>query len=207
MWRSSSEPAARGRWAGSCRTSAAACRGGGCCGPMARSCPGTRGGPWRSTGSRARRCARTTGGSTCGGPAGTAPDLRRLTRARYGVAAASVRRGVIDDVSSRPSGSSSGGPRPDAGQPRLRLVRAARAPLPAPELDPEQQRVLAHRGGPLRLLGAPGTGVTTTLVEAVVDRVVTDGLAPDEILVLAPTRRAAADLRERITGRLARTVR
>ncbi len=77
----------------------------------------------------------------------------------------------------------------------------------APDLDPQQRAAVAHRGGPLRLLGAPGTGVTTTLVEAVVDRVERDGLTPDEVLVLAPTRRAATLLRERITGRLAQTVR
>ncbi len=86
-------------------------------------------------------------------------------------------------------------------------MRAARPPLPAPELDAAQRAAVAHRGGPLRVLGAPGTGVTTTIVEAVVDRVERDGLAPDEILVLAPTRRAAAELRERITGRLNRTAR
>ncbi len=106
-------------------------------------------------------------------------------------------------MASRVSASSGGA----AGQPRLHLIRAARPPLPAPDLDPEQEAAVAHRGGPLRLLGAPGTGVTTTLVEAVVDRVERDGLAPDEILVLAPTRRAAAELRERITGRLNRTAR
>jgi superfamily I DNA/RNA helicase/RecB family exonuclease len=106
-------------------------------------------------------------------------------------------------VSSRVSGSSAGA----SGQPRLRLLRTARPPLLAPALDPEQLAAVTHRGGPLRLLGAPGTGVTTTIVEAVVGRVEQGGLTPDEILVLAPTRRAAAELRERITGRLNRTAR
>lgn len=91
--------------------------------------------------------------------------------------------------------------------PSIRLLRGVRPPPSVPQLDPEQQAAVAHRGGPLRLLGAPGTGVTTTVVEAVVDRVQRDGLTPDEILVLAPTRLAAAALRERITARLGRTVR
>jgi superfamily I DNA/RNA helicase/RecB family exonuclease len=76
-----------------------------------------------------------------------------------------------------------------------------------PQLDPVQQQVVAHRGGPLRVLGAPGTGKTTALVEAVVDRVERDGLDPGDVLVLAPTRLAAARLRERVTARLSRTVR
>jgi superfamily I DNA/RNA helicase/RecB family exonuclease len=61
--------------------------------------------------------------------------------------------------------------------------------------------------GPLVVLGAPGTGKTTTLVEAVVARVGRDGVPPDAVLVLAPTRRAAAALRDRVTARLGRTVR
>ena len=85
-----------------------------------------------------------------------------------------------------------------------RDVLSAEAP---PHLDAVQRRVVAYRGGPLRVLGAPGTGKTTTLVEAVVDRVERDGLDPGEVLVLAPTRVAAARLRERVTARLARTVR
>ena len=131
------------------------------------------------------------------------PLGRRLSTSSSGGEAASVRRGEIDIVSSRVSASPGGA----TGQPRLRLLRAARPPLPAPALDPEQLAAVAHRGGPLRVLGAPGTGVTTTIVEAVVDRVERGGLTPDEVLVLAPTRLAAAELRERITGRLDRTAR
>lgn len=72
-----------------------------------------------------------------------------------------------------------------------------------------QQEAVDHRrgDGPLVVLGAPGTGRTTTLVEAVFARVDRDGVDPDGVLVLAPTRRAAAALRDRVTGRLARTVR
>ncbi|HET8616516.1 MAG TPA: ATP-dependent helicase, partial [Actinomycetales bacterium] len=94
---------------------------------------------------------------------------------------------------------------PSAPQVLLRReVLAAHAP---PALDAVQKQVVAHRGGSLRVLGAPGTGKTTTLVEAVVDRVERDGLDAGEVLVLAPTRVAAARLRERVTARLARTVR
>jgi superfamily I DNA/RNA helicase/RecB family exonuclease len=75
-----------------------------------------------------------------------------------------------------------------------------------PDLDASQQAVVDHRGGPLRVVGAPGTGKTTALVEAVVARVERDGLDAGEVLVLAPTRAAAARLREQVTARLGRTV-
>src|SRR3954451_2951191 len=88
---------------------------------------------------------------------------------------------------------------------RLRRQRLDGAPPVA--LDEAQRRVVAHRGGPLRVVGGPGSGKTTALVEAVVDRVQRGELAAGEVLVLAPTRLAAARLREQVTGRLSRTVR
>ena len=57
--------------------------------------------------------------------------------------------------------------------------------------DEAQREVLAHPGGPLLVLAGPGTGKTTTLVEAVARRV-EGGLAPDEVLVLTFSRKAAA---------------
>ncbi len=89
-----------------------------------------------------------------------------------------------------------------------RMVLLRRAPalvVDAPSLDDEQQAVLDSRGALVRVLGAPGTGKTTTAVELVVDRVVHGGLAPDECLLLTSTRVAAARLREQVTARLART--
>ncbi len=91
--------------------------------------------------------------------------------------------------------------------PRYRLVRPSRPAVRAPVLDAAQQAVVEHRGGPLLVLAGPGTGKTTTLVEAVVHRVTQDGLRPDELLVLTFSRRAAAQLRSRIAARLGTTVR
>jgi superfamily I DNA/RNA helicase/RecB family exonuclease len=56
------------------------------------------------------------------------------------------------------------------------------------------------------VLAGPGTGKTTTLVEAVVHRV-EQGLRPEQVLVLTFSRKAAVDLRERVTARLGRTTR
>ena len=56
---------------------------------------------------------------------------------------------------------------------------------------------MAHDRGPLLVLGGPGTGKTTMLVEAVAARVAA-GIAPDRLLVLTFGRRGAATLRQRI---------
>ncbi|MGN6332038.1 MAG: ATP-dependent helicase, partial [Motilibacteraceae bacterium] len=92
------------------------------------------------------------------------------------------------------------------GRPALSLVRPPAPSSAAPSLDPAQQAVVDHPGGPLLVLAGPGTGKTTTLVEAVVARV-DAGIDPERILVLTFGRKAAAELRERVTARLGRTLR
>ena len=95
--------------------------------------------------------------------------------------------------------------RPDV--PVVRLVRRETEPPGRPVLDDDQQRVVDHRGGPLLVLAGPGTGKTTTVVEHVVSRIERDGLPPESVLVLTFSRRAAGELRERVTLRLGRTLR
>src|SRR5690606_24276293 len=73
-------------------------------------------------------------------------------------------------------------------------------------LDADQQSVVEHPGGPLLVLAGPGTGKTTTLVEAVVDRIERRGADPGSVLVLTFSRKAAQELRDRITARLGRTL-
>lgn len=75
---------------------------------------------------------------------------------------------------------------------------------PDPRLDPAQAAVVDHRGGVLLVLGAPGTGLTTALVQHVRRRLA-EGLAPDRCLVLAPTRQAAARLRSWVGEGLGQT--
>jgi superfamily I DNA/RNA helicase/RecB family exonuclease len=88
-----------------------------------------------------------------------------------------------------------------------RLVRRPSPAADPPRLDEQQRAVVAHRGGPLLVLAGPGTGKTTTIVEAVVDRIERRGTDPRRILVLTFSRKAAHELRERITARLRRTTR
>src|SRR4051812_9341481 len=92
------------------------------------------------------------------------------------------------------------------GGPVYRLVQPEPAPIVAPRLDPTQQAVVDHPGGPLLVLAGPGTGKTTTIVEAVAERIAR-GIDPEQILVLTFSRKAAAELRTRITGRVDRTIR
>ena len=63
-----------------------------------------------------------------------------------------------------------------------------------------------HPGGPLLVLAGPGTGKTTTLVEAIVDRIEHRGAAPESVLALTFSRKAAEQLRDRVTARLGRTM-
>ena len=86
-----------------------------------------------------------------------------------------------------------------------RLVREQAAAPVAPALDEAQQRVVDHKGGPLLVLAGPGTGKTTTIVAAVAERIERRGVDPGRILVLTFSRKAAAELRDRITARLGRT--
>ena len=85
-----------------------------------------------------------------------------------------------------------------------RLVRPD-VSVDVPRLDEHQQRVVDHRGGPLLVLAGPGTGKTTTLVEAIVERIEQRGVDPSGVLALTFSRKAAEQLRDRVTARLGRT--
>lgn len=74
-----------------------------------------------------------------------------------------------------------------------------------PTLDPDQQLVVDHATGPLLVLAGPGTGKTTTLVEAIAQKI-DAGVAPEQILALTFGRKAAVELRDRVTARLGRTL-
>ena len=87
---------------------------------------------------------------------------------------------------------------------RVRLERRPMPPAAAPALDGGQARVVAHVAGPLRVMGAAGTGRTTALVEAVAARL-GEGVDPASILVLVADRRAARGVRAGLAQRVAAT--
>lgn len=67
-------------------------------------------------------------------------------------------------------------------------------------LDEAQRTAVEHRGGVLRVLGAPGTGKSATAVAVVAARVRAGELAADQCLLIGPTRVAAAALRDAVTA-------
>src|SRR4051794_11657412 len=64
-------------------------------------------------------------------------------------------------------------------------------------LDRAQLAAVTHRGGPLLVLGGPGTGKTHVLTHRA-GWLVEEGTAAEAVLLLAPTAAAASDLRVRL---------
>lgn len=74
-------------------------------------------------------------------------------------------------------------------------------------LDAAQRAAVEHLGPVLRVLGGPGTGKTTVVVELVAQWVDRGRVEAHRVVALAASRRAAARLRERLVARLGRTTR
>ncbi|WP_435303788.1 UvrD-helicase domain-containing protein [Streptomyces lavendulae] len=80
-------------------------------------------------------------------------------------------------------------------------MRTGPVQVAPPVLDAAQRAVVDHTRGPLLVLAGPGTGKTTTLVEAAAARVEA-GTDPARILILTFSRKAAVELRDRAALRL-----
>ncbi|MFG3640389.1 ATP-dependent helicase [Micromonospora sp. NPDC047762] len=105
-----------------------------------------------------------------------------------------------DSVSVLASGTSVGGVGTSGGPDRVAGAELAVGGVW--RADPVQAEVVGHTDGPMLVLGGPGTGKTSTLVEAVAARVA-EGADPERILVLTFGRRGATALRQRIEARIA----
>ncbi|MFC0096496.1 ATP-dependent helicase [Micromonospora marina] len=109
--------------------------------------------------------------------------------------------GVTHDAGAGQGVGRSGGPA--EAEPRSGgSAGGAAHPEPGTNADSVQAEVVAHTDGPMLVVGGPGTGKTSTLVEAVAARVA-EGVDPERILVLTFGRRGATGLRHRIEARIA----
>src|SRR5207302_3329047 len=73
------------------------------------------------------------------------------------------------------------------------------------DLDSHQQAAVAHGDGPAIVLAGPGSGKTRVIVERAVRLIDAELARPEQLLVLTFSRKAAADLRERLASRLQRS--
>ncbi len=69
-------------------------------------------------------------------------------------------------------------------------------------LNAEQRRAVRHTAGPLMIVAGPGTGKTHTLTCRIAHLVSQRGIAPEEILALTFTHKAADEMRSRLAGLL-----
>jgi DNA helicase-2/ATP-dependent DNA helicase PcrA len=67
---------------------------------------------------------------------------------------------------------------------------------------PEQDKIIAHRGGHLQVIACAGAGKTEAISRRV-SMLIEEGIAPAQIVAFTFTDRAAASLKTRITRRIA----
>jgi superfamily I DNA/RNA helicase len=70
------------------------------------------------------------------------------------------------------------------------------------DLNSEQLKAVEHAGGPLLVLAGPGTGKTGVLVARIAHLVGERGVSPERVLALTFSRRAADEMRARVTARV-----
>ncbi len=70
---------------------------------------------------------------------------------------------------------------------------------PVVDLNPQQQAVVDHTGSPLLIVAGAGTGKTKTLASRV-GRILDHGADPSRVLLLTFTRRAAAEMLQRVAA-------
>ncbi|MGB6575645.1 MAG: UvrD-helicase domain-containing protein, partial [Trebonia sp.] len=81
-------------------------------------------------------------------------------------------------------------------------AQPAQSTGPAPDgLDPEQEAIVTHDGGPLLVVAGPGAGKTRVLTHAIAHRIAA-GLPPENCLAVTFTRRARDELRDRLAALL-----
>ena len=67
------------------------------------------------------------------------------------------------------------------------------------QLDPDQRAAAATIRGPLLIIAGPGTGKTRTLTHRIAHLVADHGISPEQCLAITFSRRAAQEMKERLT--------
>jgi superfamily I DNA/RNA helicase len=111
------------------------------------------------------------------------------------------RHSAVDRARRTPSLAREAGRAPFADQPHDAASprRPPEHPSPAPVAhDPEQRAAVAAAGSALLVVAGPGTGKTRLLTHLIAQRITDEGVAPERCLAVTFTRRACAELRERL---------
>jgi ATP-dependent DNA helicase UvrD/PcrA len=87
-------------------------------------------------------------------------------------------------------------------RPRLRLVSSQAASPLLSQLDDDQRSAAETVDGPLLLVAGPGSGKTRTLTYRIAHLIAARSVAPEACLAITFTRRAAAEMRERLAALL-----
>ena len=104
----------------------------------------------------------------------------------------------VDADAGEVEGSAVGPAQPDGpGQEPSGQAASGQAADTAVELDDAQRRAVGHGDGPCLVLAGPGSGKTRVIVERFL-RLVHEGIPPERLLVLTYTRKAAAEMRDRV---------
>ena len=89
--------------------------------------------------------------------------------------------------------------RPPAGAPRFDPTSFTDG------LNPEQRAAVEHRGGPLLVVAGAGSGKTRVLTSRIGHLIATGTVAPDRVLAITFTNKAAREMRERLAASLGKT--